>query len=343
MPTAAAAPAPAPHRTLYRTPPQVKHLLRFLVDCPLSGGAWLAVPPADGGGAWGGSAAAASEAAPASSPSGSGAAQGWSPLPPGERLSSCDVEASAPWSAVCCLSPDATQMAEPGWSPWGPAGAPADPALAAAAAAAARGDIPPLRMAALDVVSATRDGTDRAAVPAGGDPIVAVSLTLFTFAARGHQGGGGGGSGGGGGKSDGGEAGPSAAPAAAPVGEPEDGGSELGEGEGGGGEGEEDEGSAPMLVAAAAPVGGAGPPWRPHQRWAGAAAGAPAADRETLVFLLHPAAAAQRPELQERGGAGPGGAPARVLLCRSEAELLLTWATCLRAADPDVLGLFQVS
>lgn len=135
------------------------------MDCPLSGGAWLHVPPASG-----------------SSPSG-----GWSPVPEGQRVSSCAVEAVAPWQAVHCLSPDASQMADPGWDPLAPlsrglgaAGeavaegqpsdghaqqaqqtAAADPAVQAAAEAARRGDIAPLRHAVMEVCTATADGVDR--------------------------------------------------------------------------------------------------------------------------------------------------------------------------------------
>ena len=72
--------------------PQVKPLERFLADLPVSGGAWLLVP----GGTWRTAA-------------------------PSERVSSCDVEAVAPCAAVCCLTPDATQLADASWTPFGSA------------------------------------------------------------------------------------------------------------------------------------------------------------------------------------------------------------------------------
>ena len=132
-------------RALYET--EVKPLQRFLVDTPCCGGAWLLVP----GGAW-------------------------QPVAAAQRLSGCDVEARAEWTAAVCLTPDATQLADTGWSPFdagaagqpsgggggggGGAGAPSPKALQAAAAAR-RGDIAPLRYLVLDVVSATADGRDR--------------------------------------------------------------------------------------------------------------------------------------------------------------------------------------
>lgn len=140
------------------------------MDCPLSGGAWLHVTPGAG-----------------SPPCG-----GWSPVPEGQRVSSCAVEAVAPWQAVHCLSPDASQMADPGWDPLAPLSrglgatgeapaaargqpsggqaqqaqqvrqaAAADPAVQAAAEAARRGDIAPLRTAVMEVCTATADGVDR--------------------------------------------------------------------------------------------------------------------------------------------------------------------------------------
>lgn len=155
-------------RDLYES--EIKPLQRLLVDCPLSGGAWLHVPPGAG-----------------SLPGG-----GWSPVPEGQRVSSCAVEAVAHWQAVCCLSPDASQMANPGWDPLAPISrglgadretaaaaavhpsseqgcasqqaqqaAAANLAVRAAAEAARRGDIAPLRMAVMDVCTATADGVDR--------------------------------------------------------------------------------------------------------------------------------------------------------------------------------------
>lgn len=97
------------------------------------------------------------------------AGSGWRSVPESERISSCDIEAVAPWQAVCCLTPDATQLADAAWSPFGTAGssapAAAQPeAVQRAAESARRGDIPPLRVLAVDVLAATADGRDRWAV-----------------------------------------------------------------------------------------------------------------------------------------------------------------------------------
>ena len=162
-------------RDLYES--EIKPLQRLLVDCPLSGGAWLHVPPA----------------------AGSPPTDGWSAVPEGQRVSSCAVEAVAHWQAVCCLSPDASQMADPGWDPLAPISrglgadreaaaaaavqpsgmqgcasqqaqqaAAANPAVRAAAEAARRGDIAPLRMAVMEVCTATVDGVDRLVCMAAG-------------------------------------------------------------------------------------------------------------------------------------------------------------------------------
>ena len=156
--------------TLYEA--EVAPLQRLLVDVPVSGGAWLYVPPpadAQPGGATGGSLHAAGAAATQQR---GGSAAGWRGVEGGERVSSCDIEVVAPWQAVCCLTPDATQLADPAWSPFpgggsgggGPAGPAEQPEeVQAAAAAAKRGDIAGLRMMLLDVLSATADGSDRCA------------------------------------------------------------------------------------------------------------------------------------------------------------------------------------
>lgn len=170
---------------LYETD-EVNRLLRFLVDVPISGAAWLCLPPAPPltrqqlrqPEAW--------EDPQASPSAGSGSSQaadaaqgqaagglGWRPVMESERISGCDVEAVAPWQAVCCLSPDATQLADPAWSPWGRSGssqqqAPAELEVAQAAEAARRGDIAGLRVAAVDVLSATADGADRRDQPMHG-------------------------------------------------------------------------------------------------------------------------------------------------------------------------------
>ena len=169
-------------------------------------------------------------------------------------------------------------------------------------------------------------------MPSHGDPLVAITHSLHTFRARGHQ-------------ADG--AGAERAPAA---GEQAGQGASEGEGEdeggidgidgidgGGGGEGEDEGGAALLKVSAAAAAAGGPAGLRPHRR----AALPAAADQETLVFLLHPAAARGQAEAAERS-AGPAGAPARVLLFGSEAALLATAVEVLRRADPDVIAVFQV-
>jgi DNA polymerase delta subunit 1 len=37
--------------------------------------------------------------------------------PAGERVSQCDVEVITPWRSLQSLTPDATQLADPGWAP----------------------------------------------------------------------------------------------------------------------------------------------------------------------------------------------------------------------------------
>ena len=178
----------------------------------------------------------------------------------------------------------------------------------------------------------------RTTVPSKGDPVVAIACTLFTFSARGHQG-----------ETTQAQAEVGAAVAAAAeqqgvaggsrAASPEcsSGGSEDGMGGADGEEGEE--GEAEAVLTAAAVAGG---PTAAASRRGRAQPPAGAADRETVVFLLHPAAARGRQVAEERS-CGPAGASARVLLFGSEAELLLSWAHFLRRADPDAIGLFQAS
>lgn len=172
--------------TLYEA--EVSLLQRLLVDVPLSGGAWLYVPAA---------AAAVEVLGPNRTPSAAeaavtsttdtaaaaaaGGAQrgppggGWRAVSDAERVSSCDLEIVAPWQALVCLSPDATQLADPSWSPFAssgdgcgsssseaqPAAEAVPPAARQAAEAAKRGDITGLRMMVLDVLAAAADGADR--------------------------------------------------------------------------------------------------------------------------------------------------------------------------------------
>jgi len=69
-----------------------------------------------------------------------------------------------------------------------------------------------------------------------------------------------------------------------------------------------------------------------------------AAGGQSLVFLLHPAAAEHCREAVERSvpQGGAGGVGSRVRLFGTEEQLLLSFLATLRAADPDILVLFQV-
>lgn len=178
--------------------------------------------------------------------------------------------------------------------------------------------------------------------------MVAIACTFFTFSARGHQGeaaqqGGAGESStavGAAGAAAAGAAeqqGPAAGSwdAASPDRSTDGSGDAVGMADGG----EEEEGEAEAVLTAAAVAGG---PTAAGGRRSRAQAAGGAADRETVVFLLHPAAARERQEAEERS-CGPAGAPARVLVFGSEEEMMLSWAHCLRLADPDAIGLFQAS
>ncbi|KAI3433870.1 hypothetical protein D9Q98_003673 [Chlorella vulgaris] len=348
--------------TLYEA--EVSLLQRLLVDVPLSGGAWLYVPSAAAAAEVLGpnrtppaaEAAATSTTDTAAAAAAAAGAQrvppggGWRAVSDAERVSSCDLEIVAPWQALVCLSPDATQLADPSWSPFAssgdgcgsssseaqPAAEAVPPAARQAAEAAKRGDIAGLRMMVLDVLAAAADGADRVAVASKGDPVVAISCTFFPFSAQGHsapptqqqqqqQ------------QQEGAGAGPSSA--AAPPG--------PGPGDSGG---EEEEGEEVLLVATAAAAAG-GPTAAGVRRPLGASVAAAmgvaaaAAASETLVFLLHPRAAAQQQEVAERsvGAAAAGSGGARVLLFETEADMLSAWAACVNAADPDVIALFEVS
>lgn len=115
----------------------------------------------------------------------------------------------------------------------------------------------------------------------------------------------------------------------------------------GGGSGEGDDEEEAAVVASLAAVAGAPTgvgSRRPPAVTPPAAPAAAAEQPETLVFLLHPAAAAQRQEAAERSVGSPhGDGAARVLLFGSEEALLVSWAQCVRQADPDVLALFEAS
>ena len=93
-----------------------------------------------------------------------------------EQISLCTIEAVASWQAIQCLSPDATQLADPDWKPslrLTPEAAggqlagldkPAATQWQAAATAAKQGQMVPLKLMLLDVVSASKDGADRSVI-----------------------------------------------------------------------------------------------------------------------------------------------------------------------------------
>ena len=124
-------------------------------------GAWLYVAPSDSG-------------SPVASSQGSQVeVSGLQFVGSREKISLCSIEATVPWQALQCLSPDATQLADPDWqpdarlTPEGAGGhlaglnASAATNWQAAATAAKQGQMVPLRLMLLDVVSASKDGTDR--------------------------------------------------------------------------------------------------------------------------------------------------------------------------------------
>ena len=178
--------------------------------------------------------------------------------------------------------------------------------------------------------------------------MVAIACTFCTFSARGHQGEAAQQGGAGEGSTAGGAAAAAAAGAAEQQGpaagswdaaSPDRSADGSGDGVGMTDGGEEEEGEAEAVLTAAAVAGG---PTAAGGRRGRAQAMGDSADRETVVFLLHPAASREQQEAEERS-CGPAGAPARVLIFGSEEELLLSWAHFLRLADPDAIGLFQAS
>lgn len=292
--------------TLYEH--EVAPLQRFLTDVPASAGAWLCVPPAARSGLHTPQKHAAASTSALQQPGG----VGYSLVGPGASVASVDVEVVAPWRSVVCLTPDATQLADQGWSPFAGA-APSSPAAEAAAAAARRGDIAPLRVMVLDVCCATRNAEERAPVPAEGDPVVAISCAMLPLSSAAAP-----------------EAGEAAAAATA---EPEViellSSDEDDLDDGNAGEGDEDGGGAQVVGPSAAEVTG-GP--RSSQRVAAAAVvGAPRA----VAFVLHTASqnGALLRELSHN---------AHIVVCSTEAELLLTWQAYDQRADPDVIATFQV-
>ena len=153
--------------TIYES--EVNPLQRLLADVPLSGGAHVSVAPAGAGGG---------PPSPGGMGHGTEHGGGFSVVPPSLRVSTSDAEVEAPWRSICCLTPDATQLSDPNWTPFpgGLAGVP--PPVQHAAEAARRGDFAPLRLAVMDVLSATSDGAERW-VRGGGCPRITCTLNAL--------------------------------------------------------------------------------------------------------------------------------------------------------------------
>lgn len=111
-------------------------------------GAWVHIPPA-----------VADSVGQAAS-----AGKGFQAVPAAQRVSRCQIEGDASWRALQCLTPDATQLADPGWSPtpWKPRGSrsPAD-SWQEAADMAKQGVIINMKLLTIEVISAPGDGHDR--------------------------------------------------------------------------------------------------------------------------------------------------------------------------------------
>jgi DNA polymerase delta subunit 1 len=335
---------------------EVNPLQRVLADLPCSGGSWLLIPPSSSGAGGGGNVggrvttplkgsegpskstappSASTTHATTTTTAGRGGGGGYTLLASHSqnRVSTADIEVVAPWKSIVCLTPDATQLADSAWSPFNnnnttststtAAAVSNSPSAAAvhAAQAARRGDIAPIRLMVMDVCSATRDGKERTPVAVQGDPIVAISckIVLQEQSSTNHN-----------------------------EGRKEE-KEEIEEGvvdltgldddTGGGNEGEEEEdggGSAKVVAPSAAAVLG-GP--RSAQHAAAAVKiehGAPLA----VVFLLSPsvstAGSSSAAALRELYSG------AEIVLCGTEAELLLTWQHYVMRVDPDVIALYQV-
>ncbi|RMZ54960.1 hypothetical protein APUTEX25_000477, partial [Auxenochlorella protothecoides] len=272
-------------------------LQRFLADMPVSGGAWLYVPPA-------------------ASPKAGAPAPGYTLAQEDRRAAGFDIDATAPWQALTCLTPDATQLADAGWSPFPPGSAAAGCAAArAAAAAAVRGDLPPLRVCTLSTLCAPADGADRVALPEKGDPLVAICCLLTPLdggavQAKVHES-----------ETEGAEAGVAKTEGVEPPPSP----SQSDDGAKAAQNGEESEaGTGPAALLTEAELA-AGP------RRVGLPPAPPgAAPPGSLVFTHSEAATAATMPDPASG--------ARTLVFRSEAAMLRAFLAWLRAADPDLLA-----
>lgn len=271
---------------------EVSSLQRFLADVPLSGGAWLSVRAVNS--------------------SDDISKVGYCMVPAERRTSTCDIEVTSSWRSMTCLSPDATQLADPEWSPFSGRASQCEsepaqpsPAVAMGAEAALRGDIAPLRILVMDVCMGTRDGKERTPVPETGDPVVAISCSLLRAPEE---------------------------TASAKLAFAEGVESDLNGDDHGGGDDDEmdieeqEVHLAPELMVAA--VAG-GPISTGMGKGVNNSRGARA-----VAFIL---VAGGKPSDVVDPGTG-----AMVVQCTSEAELLLTWLEYFRGIDPDVIALFQV-
>lgn len=145
----------------------MKLLQRFQVDACVCGGGWIHVPPVP----------PASRAVPPSpatpstssganlrSPEEADAPLGYRPVRPADTISQAHMEVVAPWRAVQCLTPDATQLADGTWSPEpyrDEAAGEVSRLWEQARHVASEGHIQPLRLMTLDVLRAPRDAKPR--------------------------------------------------------------------------------------------------------------------------------------------------------------------------------------
>jgi DNA polymerase delta subunit 1 len=356
---------------------EVNPLQRFLADLPCSGGAWLLIPPLNSSGGGSGGAVTTplkgSESGPSTSkPTTVNTATTISTTPNTtttttaqhqpcggyalsfgqQKISTADIEVVAPWKSIICLTPDATQLADTNWSPFTTnsvrSAISPSPAAVHAALIARRGEIAPIRLMVMDVCSATRDGKERAPVATQGDPIVAISCTLIlqkqsaSHAAAADE-----------------EKGKEEAAALINLTGLEDNDTageeqeeEVDDGSGGGG-------SAKVVAPSAAAV--LGGPRSAAQRSAVAVKSKKGGPRP-VVFLfcpslshprnVHPStthtktttSAEKRHKTEEKltSSLQERNSGAEIVLCSSEAELLLTWQHYIMGMDPDVIALFQV-
>lgn len=342
---------------------EVSPLQRFLADVPLFSGAWLCIPPLSHTATVAGGGKDVSNSIPTPHKGGEASSSvetstdvsigGYSLAAPSQRVSHADIEATAPWRSVLCLSPDATQLADTAWSPFARLSGSGDrycPSEAAehAAEAARHGEIAPLRMLVMDVCCATRDGQERAPVPSQGDPVIAISCSLV-MRKNGNN-------------NDNininkprtsSESGKSEKTAVTPSGGvvstidqdsveiidlTSDGDGDLGDevileddGDGSGG-------VQVIAPSVAAVVGGP----RSSQQHAAAPEGP-----RSVVFVLAPPCTIKNSPLEGLEESALSScrelsSGADMVLCSTEAELLLTWQDYVMRSDPDVISVFQV-